>query len=705
MAPGGAAWPGSSTSRWKFAAGVGRPAGGRGELTGTKCALVTSVDTQHPNLAPRGGPAAPAWRAGPTPRVVKRLATLCGFVTVVWAAAAGVFHVAPSGSDAADGSVDHPFASLTRARDACRGLPAGAAKDIVVHGGKYFNVCLWLGPEDSNLTIEAAPGEKPLLYGGQRLSGWTQVAANLYAAPLPAFPAAVAQSPVNNLPGGWQVRMLLVDGVMAPRARYPASGKLTCLNSFPVRWLSSALGWERPPTTAELTQLVYQPGDLGAWLSLTNAEVMIDHSWSESCVGVATNDTSTHTLVLSPAPEFPPGAFRVNTYTVWNLQQGLTGPGQWYQDRAANRIVYWPLPGQDPATMEVIVPTTTRIVVILGSSTAAVTNLTLRGLGFGVTTVPLLAGGSEEGRYDGALTLQGTVKCRLQGLSIGPVAGHAISLRGASNAGDWIQDCELSHCGAGGLYANGSQNTIISNNYVHDFGLLYPGGIGIEAGSVASLTSHNTVRGGGYTGIIARGQDGVVESNLVFSCMQALNDGGGIYLSLCSNLVVRGNLVRDMTGPVGINHHGIYLDEGAHDSLVTGNVVQGVPWPMMNHMATNNAVVNNVFLVAGDLRLSFFNSTNYTFSKNIVLAAGGVSLDNPGAVGSWSTDLFFSQSGKTNGIPAAAAQGDPGLSDPAGTNFSFTVVSPATGLGILPLEVRGVGYQVPPPIRFRFLTP
>ncbi|MCX8511117.1 MAG: hypothetical protein ORN83_05100, partial [Chthoniobacteraceae bacterium] len=46
------------------------------------------------------------------------------------------FHVAPSGDDAADGSRNHPFATLERARDAVRTLKktdtASAARGVVV---------------------------------------------------------------------------------------------------------------------------------------------------------------------------------------------------------------------------------------------------------------------------------------------------------------------------------------------------------------------------------------------------------------------------------------------------------------------------------------------------------------------------------------------------------------------------------------------
>ena len=64
--------------------------------------------------------------------MIRLLVFLSGFVCC----ASGIeFHVAPGGSDGADGTAAHPFASLSRARDEVRkAKPAGGAV-IVLHDG------------------------------------------------------------------------------------------------------------------------------------------------------------------------------------------------------------------------------------------------------------------------------------------------------------------------------------------------------------------------------------------------------------------------------------------------------------------------------------------------------------------------------------------------------------------------------------------
>jgi len=81
-------------------------------------------------------------------------------------------YVAPDGNDQNPGSKEKPFATLIRARDATRQAQPGQPKRIIVRGGHFYNVHLLLEPPDSGLYITAAPGERPLLFGGQSLTQW-----------------------------------------------------------------------------------------------------------------------------------------------------------------------------------------------------------------------------------------------------------------------------------------------------------------------------------------------------------------------------------------------------------------------------------------------------------------------------------------------------------------------------------------------------
>src|SRR3546814_20359822 len=87
--------------------------------------------------------------------------------------------VSPAGNDAADGSIAHPFRTLTRAQVAVR--DANAKGDVVVRiaDGLYrLDAPITLTAADGGqkgwvVTWTAAPGANPALSGGIAVTGWT----------------------------------------------------------------------------------------------------------------------------------------------------------------------------------------------------------------------------------------------------------------------------------------------------------------------------------------------------------------------------------------------------------------------------------------------------------------------------------------------------------------------------------------------------
>lgn len=640
------------------------------------------------------------------PRLVRLAAislaavALCGVARQLHAAE---FHVAPGGSPAANGTASAPFATLAQARDAARKLPANELRRIVVHGGEYFDVGLLLEPADSGLSIDAAPGEHPILYGGQRVTGWERAGDHLWSAPLPPLKVTAAEVQAGLALPRWEPRLLLVNGETRPRARFPAEGTLEHLSRFDVPWMSTTGGgWKRPPTNEELTTLKYKAGDLADWPDLTNAEVTVYHMWDESCVGIASHDVANHILKLAPECGHPPGAFGVRKYVLWNLRAGLTRPGQWLHDRARNRIIYWPLPGEDLAQAQVIAPSRPSIIRVQGHRGTPV-RVALSGLTLSATTVPLVAGGFAAARFDGAISLNDAADCVLSNLTLRGVAGQAIKAgRGAKNIR--VADCEVSDCGAGGIYVGGESASIVGNR-VHGIGRSYPSGIGIFEGGERCVVAHNEVHDCSYSAINYGGVSNVVSDNVIYDCMKALHDGAAIYMFAATNCVLRGNLARDFTDTGGYGASAYYLDERSTGCVVEKNVALRVGWPSHNHMATNNIIRNNLFLVEGDAKLTFPRSADYTLEKNILVATGKIRIENVGAVTHWFRNLFFSRIGKIEqvrmeaysaketvlGPPGDTFMADPMLVDPAKGDFHFRPGSPAIGLGIEPVDISQAG--------------
>ena len=69
---------------------------------------------------------------------------------------------------------DSPHPTIVSALAEARALPKGEPRRILVHGGAYYNTEVQLTAEDCGLTIQNVPGEVPIFYGGELLTGWEQ---------------------------------------------------------------------------------------------------------------------------------------------------------------------------------------------------------------------------------------------------------------------------------------------------------------------------------------------------------------------------------------------------------------------------------------------------------------------------------------------------------------------------------------------------
>ncbi len=140
--------------------------------------------------------------------------------------------VSPKGDDRGDGSWAKPLATLQKAIEVARSTFSTRPKRVALHGGAYFlDEAVRLGVADSRLTIEPVRGEQVVLYGGRRITGWTRLEGEIWAADAPG----VAE-------GDWDFRTLVVDGRTCPRSRLPETGAFEHESRFAVPWMSTTGG-------------------------------------------------------------------------------------------------------------------------------------------------------------------------------------------------------------------------------------------------------------------------------------------------------------------------------------------------------------------------------------------------------------------------------------------------------------------------------
>jgi len=673
---------------------------------------------------------------------------LAGFAPVLTVAAAlaapVTLYVAPNGNDAWTGTLkeanagrtDGPLATPTGARDAIRRLrQQGTAEEATVlfRGGTYrLTEPLVLYPPDSRTTYAAQAGETPVLSGGRTIGGWKRGAGAVWTASVP-----------GAADGAWEFQQLFVNGQRRPRARSPNEGYFTIVRKGPPA--RDAAGKETPQ---ERTAFVFRPGDIKAWPNLNDVAVVVYHSWETSRLRIKAVDEAQSIVHFTgrscwPFEDWGPG----QRYVVENVPEALDSAGEWYLDKATGTLSYWPLPGEDMTTAEVVAPALRRLVELRGDAAVGVgvESVTLRGLALHHQDWVLEAEGHSDAQAvvsaPAAVMADGALDCVVEGCEVAHVGDYGLWFRQGCRR-NRLQHNRLFDLGVGGIRigqagmpasdAVTSAENRVDNNHLFDGGHVYPAGVGIwVAQSYGNILSHNEIHDFNYSGMSIgwnwgdepnRCHHNTIEFNHVHHVMKGvLSDGGAIYtLGTSPGSVIRNNVFHDVwpyhQPPLG---WGIYLDATTSGYLVENNLVYhtlsgGLMYSNGGH---ENTFRNNVFaLPANHVAWPCWEKRPNTFERNIVLFTQGTlfvpfsvhwveeRLKAGEPLGTWDRNVYWGPAGQelrfhrrdlaawqALGLDTHSVIADPGFADLAALDFSLKPDSPALRLGFQPLDTAKVG--------------
>jgi len=587
------------------------------------------------------------------------------------------------------------FYSLAQAVQAARKAGTQKKRIIRISAGQYMmDETIRLDEQDNNLTIKAAPGDKPVLYGGRRITGWKKDG---------KFWSA-------KIDKNRHFRLLEVNGRFAERARYPSQGYLKHLSTCELKWLSTVEGgWNKKPTPQQLLEMKYKHGDIPENMDLHNAEITLFHMWDETLVGIKSRDKKNNILKFSHPVAWPVGGWDTHRYVLWNVREGMTEPGRWYLDGTEGKLYYWPMEGEKIADLKVIAPRLKRIFRIEKAK-----NVTIKGLTIRSTNTKIMVGGFGAKWFDGAISLADVRKCTFENLDISNVSNHAIKGTGRQVT---IRRCHLHHTGAAAIRFIGS-HSLIQNNRIHDVGLIYPSAIALyvnvtdpnakkewKAGKDEGYVkiTGNVIYDVPYTALACGGSDTQITSNRIWHAMQVLGDGAGIYITFCKNLILKGNFVSDIGIGRGFGTSAYYLDELTDNALVEGNLAVNVNRPLHCHLCTKNTIRNNVFIVReGDARLTFPRCSDFVLQKNVLHVKGRIDIEGLNVLTTFENNILFSEKGEVYACDIKRHERlerqkltettDNLLTDPLVVEYKngrvvFAESSPAYKLGIKPIDV------------------
>lgn len=339
------------------------------------------------------------------------------------------FFVSPTGDDAATGSREKPFASLSRARDAVRASGRAGKEPVtvtVMEGTYYLPETLVFTDADSGsreapVVYRAAPGGKAVLSGGSRLNlAWSPFKDPILRAKTPA---------------GLAIDQVFVDGQRQPMARYPNfDPKILPYNGFAAdafskeraaRWADPAGGYIHAMHSAHWGGYHYRITGKNA-----QGEVTYEGGWQNNR---------------------PMGMHKSHRF-VENIFEELDAPGEWFHDAQTGTLYHIPAPGVDLKSAVVEVVRLRHLVEFNGTKAKPVRFVTLQGFAFRHaartfmdTREPLL-------RSDWTI-----------------YRGGAIVFRGAEDCA--LLDCELDQVGGNGVFASGyNRRLAVRGSHIHGAG-------------------------------------------------------------------------------------------------------------------------------------------------------------------------------------------------------------------------------------------
>jgi hypothetical protein len=549
---------------------------------------------------------------------MQRLALLLALCSVAGVQAA--FYVAPEGDDTNPGSAERPFATLVRARDAVRTLrqagplPEGPVYVYLKEGIHQLAEPLALGPEDSGsaehpLVFAAAPGETPVVSGGQVLTGW-QREGEAYVVELP-----------EAKDGTWNPRQLFVrrPGQAWFERRYrPARGLFVIagLTDAPYRNPNAPINHRNPQD-----EFMFYEGDIVNFANLPDVELVAMHDWSSGRLHIREIDFAERIVRFTTFPHYRIGHWYEggrNPYLIENVKEDFGRPGEWYLDRPTGRLAYTPLPDEDFAACTVVAPRLERLVVATGADAEhMVEHVHFQGIVFAHSAwqkaphLYALDYGRQcrQGFVDmpSAVEFKWARNCRVEDCTLANLGSYALDFtdgcQGNVAVGNLMYDLGTGGVKVGTVQRNAEPpllptGNVIDNNLIHDAGLVHYSGHGIWGGMCAQTSiRHNVVTRTLYSAV-AVGWDhsqtptgcreNAIEYNHVYDVLLLLDHGGALYtLGNQPGTTLRGNLVHDTYHTKLHGEHkrpiwaggGLAFDDGSSGFAVEQNIIYNRPVP------------------------------------------------------------------------------------------------------------------------------
>ncbi|MFC9755480.1 right-handed parallel beta-helix repeat-containing protein [Streptomyces sp. NPDC056921] len=502
------------------------------------------------------------------------------------------------------------------ARDLARTETGHDVRVLLKNGTYQLDQPLRLGAADSGkdghtVTWTAAPGARPVLSGGQDITGWQQNTDGTWTA---------------EVPSGVTPRQLFVDGRRATRARGEACAASTCDATKTGMTGAVATGiadWQRPTDAEAVIRVRWR--NYHCRITAVNGDVMTfaQPCWTNSASGTNRTGPAWDSTTVDSTRYSGVAFFE-------NAPELLDQPGEFVWNSKDRTVTYLPRKGENMRHARAVTPHTEQLLVVDGAH-----DVTISGIGFayaayrqpgtdegyagmqaGLTLTGATGPVDHAGRFytkpSAAVTVRGGQRVSIDNARFSRLGGAGAVLE-AGTKDSSVTRSSFTDLSSGAVYVGdtepmpsaalaGERNTVAYNTITRS-GVEYTDSVGIWAGYEAGLTvDHNSLDHLPYSGISVgwgwnqpESQKSVLRDNKVtgnrithvMEVAQAQHDGGAIYTQGSQpGTVVSGNYInRSAFGNTERDGNGIYLDEQSSHILVEKNVITRIGYKWVSNWA------------------------------------------------------------------------------------------------------------------------
>ncbi len=541
-------------------------------------------------------------------------------VSCVWSlGAATEIYVSPQGKTDGVGSERNPFATLEQARDAVRAerkIKPNEAFTVVLQPGTYALTNSFLlteadsGQPDQPVVYRAAVPGRARIYGGITLPK-ASFSVCTDEADLKRIPAAARghvlvcdlstkiagtlQEVPNAFRGVITAPFLFANGEPKVIARWPNAGVWATFTKA----TDDGLAPKNPinahkPRKAHPGAFVFDDARIAQW-NMANGVWLHGywtHDWSDEVIKVASYDAKTHEFRLAAAHGYGIAAGtwgrKERRFYALNLLAELDAPGEWYLDRSAKKLFFYP--GKTDFDGEVVLTTMLQPLI----DVRKVKHVTFQGLTFAYA-------------HGIGVSIRDGVGVAVEQCRVFNIARDGISISGRENS---VRSCRVYNIGATAITINGGDrknlinaNNIAENNLVYKFGQFtrtYAGAFGLYG--CGNVLRHNVISEGPHLAVAYSGNEHVIEFNEIYNVLQETGDAGAFYSGrdwTSQGNKVRYNYFHDIGGGgQGQNEHimSIYLDDCDCGDTLQGNLFLRAGRAIFMGGGRDNIVVGNLVL-------------------------------------------------------------------------------------------------------------